>query len=175
MPRKAPVIEIPSSDRETLVQWTKSRTLSKQKVDRAKMILDCGQGRAINQIAEDLRTYPNKIIYWRKGYIKYGLKGLQDQPRSGRPAKYGDELRQKVLKLLSQPPPEGLASWDGPELAKKLDVTVDAVWKVLRNEGIHLQRQRSWCISTDKDFAAKAADIVGLYLNPPFNAIVLCG
>ncbi len=53
-------------------------------------------------------------------------------------------------------------------------MTVDAVWKVLRNEGIHLQRQRSWCISTDKDFAAKAADIVGLYLNPPFNAIVLC-
>jgi transposase len=174
MPRKAPIVDIPSADRETLVQWTKSRTLSKQTVDRAKMILDCGQGRAINQIAEDLRTYPNKIIYWRKRYIKYGLKGLQDQPRSGRPAKYGDELRQKVLKLLSQPPPEGLASWDGPELAKKLNVTVDAVWKVLRNEGIHLQRQRSWCISTDKDFAAKAADIVGLYLNPPFNAIVLC-
>lgn len=67
-----------------------------------------------------------------------------------------------------------MAAWDGPALAEELDVPVDAVWKILRNEGIHLQRQRSWCISTDKDFASKAADIVGLYLDPPLNAIVLC-
>lgn len=174
MPRKAPIIQIPSTDREALVQRTKSRTLPKQTVDRAKMILDCEQGKAINQIAAELHTYPNKIIYWRNRYIKYGLNGLRDQPRSGRPSKYGDKFRQNVLKLLSQPPPEGLASWDGPELAKQLNVSVDAVWKVLRGEGIHLQRQRSWCISTDKDFSAKAADIVGLYLDPPFNAIVLC-
>lgn len=71
-------------------------------------------------------------------------------------------------------PQKGLPTWDGPSIAQELNIPKDAVWKVLRNNGIHLQRQRSWCISTDKDFSAKAADIVGLYLNPPLNAIVLC-
>ncbi len=67
-----------------------------------------------------------------------------------------------------------MALWDGPALAEALEVPVDAVWKVLRKEGINLQRHRSWCISTDANFASKAADIVGLYLAPPVNAIVLC-
>jgi len=173
MPRKAQQIQIPKQDMETLNHWSRSRTLPKQTVDRAKMILDCGAGKPVQQTADQLQTYPNKIIYWRKRYIKYGLKGLRDKPRSGRPAIYDDEFRDKVLSLLNETPPKGLASWDGPSLAKELDVPVDAIWKILRNEGIHLQRQRSWCISTDKDFAAKAADIVGLYLNPPLNAIVI--
>jgi len=174
MPRQTPKIEIRAEDRETLIRWIRSRTLPKQTVDRAKMILDSGEGKPVKQIANELRTYPNKIIYWRKRYIEYGLKGLRDKPRSGRPAKYDEGFRNNVLALLGKPPPKGLASWDGPSLAKELHVPVDAVWKILRNEGIQLQRQRSWCISTDKDFASKAADIVGLYLNPPINAIVLC-
>lgn len=168
------MINIPTKDRETLLRWTRSRTLPKQTVDRSKMILDIGEGKPVNQIAKELGTYPNKVIHWRKRYVEQGLEGLRDKPRSGRPAKYDDEFRKNVLTLLGKPPPDGLASWDGPSLAKELSVPVDAVWKILRNEGIHLQRQRSWCVSTDKDFAVKAADIVGLYLNPPVNAVVLC-
>lgn len=174
MPRKTPKTKIRTEDSEILSRWIKSRTLPKQTVDRAKMILDSAEGKQVQQIANELQTYPNKIIYWRKRYIEYGLKGLQDKPRSGRPAIYDDKFRNKILKLLGKSPPKGLASWDGPALAKKLNAPVDAVWKILRNEGINLQRQRSWCISTDKDFAGKAADIVGLYLAPPINAIVLC-
>ena len=174
MPRRAPKIEIRPEDRPTLLRWANSRTLSKQIVDRAKMILHSETGKPVKEIASELNTYPNKIIHWRGQYVEYGLKGLQDNPRSGRPAKYDAAFRDKVLKLVSKPPPKGLASWDGPTLASELNVPVDAVWKVLRKEGINLQRQRSWCISTDKDFAPKAADIVGLYLNPPLNAVVLC-
>lgn len=62
---------------------------------------------------------------------------------------------------------------DGPAVAEKLAASVHAVWRVLRREGIYLQRRRSWCVSTDQEFAPKAADIVGLYLNPPLNAVVL--
>ncbi len=174
MPRKTPKIKITEDDKSALIKQTSSRTQSKQTVDRAKMILDSAEGKPVKQIAAELQTYPNKIIYWRKRYIEFGIKGLQDKPRSGRPVIYGPALRNNILDLLSKPPPEGLASWDGPALAKSLDLPVDAVWKILRNQGIHLQRQRSWCISTDKDFSAKAADIVGLYLNPPLNAVVLC-
>ena len=63
--------------------------------------------------------------------------------------------------------------WDGPAVAKAVGGSVYAVWRVLRKEGIGLQRQRSWCVSTDKEFAVKAADIVGLYLSPPENALVI--
>ncbi len=174
MPRKTPIIAIAAENKHTLLRWANSRTLSKQVVDRAKMILDSEAGKLVKQIAMELNTYPNKVIYWRQRYLEYGIEGLQDKPRSGRPAIYGDAFRNKVLERLGDPPPKGLATWDGPELAKELNAPVDAIWKVLRTEGINLQRQRSWCISTDKNFAAKAADIVGLYLDPPLNAVVLC-
>ena len=174
MPRSAPHIEIPPEDKRTLRNRTKSRTLPKQTVDRAKMILESEAGKPVKQIAQELTTYPNKVIYWRQRYVENGLAGLQDQPRSGRPPKYGERFRTDLLKVLSKPPPQGLALWDGPAMAEELEVPVDAVWKVLRKEGINLQRHRSWCISTDTNFASKAADIVGLYVAPPVNAIVLC-
>src|ERR1041384_4998488 len=66
-----------------------------------------------------------------------------------------------------------MSHWDGPAVAEKLNASVHAVWRVLRREGIYLQRRRSWCVSTDKEFAPKAADVVALYLNPPINALVL--
>ena len=66
-----------------------------------------------------------------------------------------------------------MSHWDGPAVAEKLNASVYAVWRVLRREGIYLQRRRSWCVSTDKEFAPKAADVVGLYLNSPVNAVIL--
>jgi transposase len=78
-----------------------------------------------------------------------------------------------VLALLEQPPPPDMSHWDGPAVAERLGSSVYAVWRVLRREGIYLQRLRSWCVSTDREFAPKAADVVGLYLNPPLNAVVL--
>ena len=98
---------------------------------------------------------------------------MRDRPRSGKPVQYGEEFRKKVLELLETAPPRGQACWDGPAVAKRLNTSVDAVWRLLRKEGIYLSRQRSWCVSTDPQFAAKAADIIGLYLNPPENAMVL--
>jgi transposase len=88
--------------------------------------------------------------------------------------RYDENTRRRVLDKLDQPPPAGHSSWTGGVLAKALgDVSKHQVWRVLRAQGIHLQRRRSWCISTDPQFAAKAADIVGLYLDPPQNAIIL--
>src|SRR5258706_3467928 len=93
--------------------------------------------------------------------------------RPGKPATYGAAFRNRVLALLEQPPPPGMSHWDGPAVAEKLNSSVYAVWRVLGREGIYLQRRRSWCVSTDKEFAPKAAEVVGLYLNPPVNAVVL--
>ena len=79
-----------------------------------------------------------------------------------------------MLQLLDQAPPDGYAQWNGPLLAQALgDVSTDHVWRILRKHQIQLQRRRSWCISTDPEFGPKAADVVGLYLNPPENALLL--
>ena len=99
--------------------------------------------------------------------------GLRDRARPGKTVKYGADLRLRVLRQLELPPPKGLASWDRASLAAALGASDDAVWRLLRREGVQLRRRRSWCVSTDPQFAAKAADIIGLYLNPPENALVL--
>ena len=90
------------------------------------------------------------------------MAGLRDQSRPGKKPRYGEELRRRVLRQLELPPPPGLAGWDGGTLAAALGVSDAAVWRVLRKDGIQLRRHRSWCVSTDPQFAAKAADIVGL-------------
>jgi len=102
------------------------------------------------------------------------LAALSDAPRSGKPHKYTSDTETRVLKMLDAKPPEGYSQWNGPLLAKALgDVSDDQVWRILRKRGIQLQRRRSWCITTDPEFGPKAADVVGLYLNPPANALAL--
>jgi transposase len=142
-------------------------------VERAQIILGCLAGQRVKEVARACHTRPNTVIKWRQRFAQRGLAGLGDAPRPGAQRVYGEDFRNRVLALLEQPPPSGQACWDGPAVAAALQGSVHAVWRVLRQQGICLQRQRSWCISTDKEFAAKAADIVGLYLNPPEKALVI--
>lgn len=174
MPTHAPLIDVGEEDRRKLESWAKSRTMQKQMVERARMVLACAEGKAVKEIAEDFGTYPNKVIFWRQRYQAQGVNGLFDLQRSGRKKVYPPDLRKQILDIVGTSPPPGYATWDGPAVAEKLGVNVHTVWAILREAGIHLQRQRSWCISTDPQFTVKAADIVGLYLNPPAKAIVLC-
>jgi hypothetical protein len=93
--------------------------------------------------------------------------GLKDAPRPGAKKIYDQDFRNRVLATLELAPPAGQAGWDATSVARAVQGSDHAVWRVLRKEGICLQRQRSGCVSTDKEFAAKAANIVGLYLDPP--------
>jgi transposase len=102
------------------------------------------------------------------------LAGLADAPRSGKPKTYGARADRRILAVLDRSPPAGCARWTAPLIAQTLgDVSEHHVWRFLRAQGIDLAGRKSWCLSTDPEFAAKAADIVGLYLNPPDNAVVL--
>jgi len=144
-------------------------------VERAKVILLADRGKSNLEIAGHLKTRPARVSKWRKRFGERGLAGLRDADREGRPAHYGKATEKRVLTMLDQPPPEGYGKWSGGLLAEALgDVGDDQVWRVLRKHDIRLQRRRSWCISTDPEFGPKAADTVGLYLNPPENALVLC-
>ena len=173
MARTAPAITCGPEDRQELERLAGSRTESKQMIERAQMILGCLAGKRVKEIARIFGTRPNTVIKWRQRFAQQGLAGLRDAPRPGAKPVYGADFRNRVLALLETAPPAGQACWDGPAVAAALDGSVHAVWRVLRHEGICLQRQRSWCVSTDKEFAAKAADIVGLYLNPPEKALVI--
>lgn len=173
MPRRAAALDCSAEVRATLVATSKSRTEEARTVERARIVLACLDGKEIQQVARELGVSIPTVSKWRARFSQQGMKGLRDRPRSGKPARYGTPFRDRVLALLEQPPPAGLAHWDGPAIATQLDASVHAVWRVLRREGIYLQRLRSWCVSTDAEFAPKAAEVVGLYLNPPLNAVVL--
>jgi len=173
MAKRPPVPRCSEEDRKTLEVWAHSRSMEARLVERAQIIIECLEGKRVSQIARDLKIRPNTVIDWRHRFEQKGVEGLYDLPRSGKPATYGVEFRNQVLAALEELPPEGQAVWDGPAVAEHLKSSVHAVWRVLRKEGICLARQRSWCVSTDPEFSAKAADIIGLYLNPPENALVL--
>ena len=142
-------------------------------VERARIILASLEGKEIQGVARELGISIPTVSKWRQRFALWGLRGLFDRPRSGKPVTYDNAFRNRVLSLLEQPPPPGMSHWDGPAVAEKLGASVHAVWRVLRREGIYLQRVRSWCVSTDPEFAPKAAEIVGLYLDPPMNALIL--
>ena len=173
MPRHAPKLECSAEEKASLVALTKSRTEEARAVERARIILASLAGKEIQEVAREVGVSNPTVTKWRGRFALWGLRGLRDQLRPGKPVKYDAAFRNRVLALLEQPPPRGMSHWDGPTVAEKLNSSVYAVWRVLRREGIYLQRLRSWCVSTDKEFAPKAAEVVALYLNPPVNAVVL--
>lgn len=173
MPRRAPRLECSEEVRQQLSQMSRSRTEEARMVERARLILACLEGKEIRQVAQQAGSSVATVGKWRKRFAREGIRGLRDQPRSGKPPVYDAAFRDRVLALLEQTPPAGSARWDGRAVAERLGASVHAVWRVLRKEGIYLQRLRTWCVSTDPEFATKAAEIVGLYLNPPLNALVL--
>jgi transposase len=173
MPRQAPELECSTEDKASLVDITKSRIEEARAVERARIILACLEGKQIQQVAGELGVSIPTVTKWRRRFALWGVRGLRDLRRPGKPVRYDASFRNRVLALLEEPPPPGMSHWDGPAVAERLGSSVYAVWRILRREGIHLQRHRSWCVSTDKEFAPKAADVVGLYLNPPLNAVVL--
>ena len=173
MGRRAVTLSCSEADRAELGRWANSRTAPQRQVERARIVLACLAGEAQADIAVRLNVRPNTVSKWRHRFARKGMAGLDDAPRSGKPRTYGPDLRQRVLAMLETPPPKGQSTWDGLSLAKSLGAKKSAIYALLQKDGIQLQRRRSWCVSTDPQFAAKAADIIGLYLAPPERALVI--
>ena len=118
---------------------------------------------------------PRTVSLWRGRYAREGLAGLEERHRPGPKPKYGEETGRRILAVLDTPPPAGFARWTAPLIAQALqDVHEQYIWRFLRARRVDLDGRKSWCESDDPEFAKKAADVVGLYLAPPQNAIVLC-
>jgi transposase len=171
----APAIVLTPEEEQTLQSWLRSGKTQRRMSERAQIILYAAEGMNNNVIAQRLHVRPARISKWRRRFAMDRLAGLTDAYRSGKPPVYDRTTEKRVLGVLDEAPPKGYACWNGRLIAESLgDVSSDEVWRILRKHDISLQRRKSWCISTDPEFSAKAADIVGLYLDPPENALVLC-
>jgi transposase len=173
MSRKAVGITLNDSEREQLERWSRAHQTPRSLAERAKIVLLAAQGLRNDAIGEQLGCRRARVCKWRRRFAQGRCAGLSDAPRPGQPIKYGAEPEKRLLAQLDNPPPRGYGGWNGRLLAQTLGVSADWVWVTLRRHNISLQRRRSWCISTDPEFTRKAADIVGLYLHPPENAVVL--
>jgi len=150
-------------------------TTEQRDVFRARIVLLAAEGRSTRSIAQAVGTMPRTVSNWRGRFAREGLAGLVDRPRPGPAPKYGSETARRILSVLEREPPAGFARWNGPLIAAELgDVHEQHVWRVLRAQKIDLAGRKSWCESDDPEFVAKAADVVGLYMAPPENAIVIC-
>ena len=172
---RATEIILTEEEEKKLRGWLRSGTTEQRLVHRARIILEAAAGKTTQEVAQQLKIWPSQVSKWRKRFAAQRTQGLQDAPRSGKPRHYDETTEERILAALDEKPPRGYATWNGRLLAEHLgDVSRDQVWRVLQRHRISLQRRRSWCLSTDPEFARKAADIVGLYLAPPENAVVLC-
>ncbi len=174
MPKHATEITLSRDERQQLQATLHKPKGQARHLQRAQIILRAAEGMASKEIARQLQVGPAMVSKWRTRFEREGLSGLHDDHRPGRPPTLDeDEFRARLLAQLDRPAPAGHVRWDGRLLARALEVSADRVWRVLRTLGISLKRRRSWCVSTDPQFAQKAANVVGLYLAAPQNAVVL--
>jgi transposase-like protein len=171
MPATALVIS--DQDRQTLESWTRCSTVSAGQRERAKIVLAVADGAGISGAARRLGVSRPTAIKWRDRFAADGLEGLADLPRSGRPKRIDDA---QIIAATLEPPPAslGVTHWSSRLLARHLgigDATVARAWRAYR---IQPWRQGTFKFSTDPEPEAKVRDVVGLYLDPPENAIVLC-
>ena len=168
-------VRLTRKERAVLEARLRAATTEQRQLLRMKIVLEAADGFGTREIARELDTTPTTVSLWRGRYARNRLDGLEDLPRSGAPAIYGVATDARIRAVLEQPPPKGYARWNGPLIAEALgDVDVQYVWRSLRKQKIDLDGRKSWCESKDPQFATKAADVVGLYMAPPKNAVVLC-
>ena len=149
MGRVAPVVTLTEEERKRLTSWTRSGKTEQRLALRSHIILSAAKGQQNKKIAQALGIREATVSKWRSRFWQHRLAGLQDDVRSGKPPKYDASTQERILEALDEAPPKGYASWTGPLLAQKLDISEHHVWRVLRKHRIALARRRSWCISTD--------------------------
>jgi transposase len=172
---KAAEVRLTPADRAVLEARVRASTTEQRDVFRARIILLAADRRSTRSIARLLGTMPRTVSLWRGRFSREGLAGLTDKPRPGSVPKYTAETGKRILAVLDGPPPTGFARWTGGLIAAELgDVHEQQVWRFLRAQKIDLAGRKSWCESNDPEFVAKAADVVGLYMAPPENALVIC-
>lgn len=169
---KLDLVLLPEQKRE-LERLAKAPGSRQKTVLRARIALLAGQGWDNARIAQELKTSRVTVGLWRQRFLDLGLAGLEEEPRPGRPSTLEGEKASRVLTEVVQPP-KNRARWSCRSMAKHVGLNKDAVQRLWAANDLKPHRTRLFKVSTDPQFEAKFWDVVGLYLDPPTQAVVLC-
>lgn len=165
--------KISAADRAELARWLRRKTLSQQLGFRARLILLLDQGQSVSEVARKLEATRKTVHDWRARYLSEGLAGLQTKPRPGRPTVLSDKVVDRILSLTMSELPQESTHWSVRLMAEYAGVTTWQVRQVWAAANLKPHRTKSFKVSRDPHFAEKVIDVVGLYINPPANALVL--
>jgi putative transposase len=167
-------IELTAEEEETLRMWTRAGTTEQRLARRAKVILCCAQGLPIREVGEQCGLSQISVFKWKRRFLERRLDGLTDKQRPGRPASISAEERLSVIDLATSTPQKGKTSWSVRDLAEASGLSATTVHRILSAGRLKPHKVEYWCgRSPDPEFEAKQAAILGLYLDPPENALVL--
>lgn len=156
---------------QTIARSTKAE---RRQVERARIILYWHEGKSFSETRAALGISDTVINKWRKRFVQHSLAGLVDSPRSGKPAVFTAAQKARVIKLATQKPPKGYTSWSQRRIAKETGMSQSKVHQILKGADLKPHKVEYWCgKSTDPEFESKMVNIVGLYMDPPENALVL--
>lgn len=167
MPKKMLELALSPTARMELEELAQNKMEDPRVVERAKILLACLDKQPLEDICAQFQVSRSMVFRWRSRFLKEGIAGLWDRPRTGKPPRYDEQFEKLVLDTLALTPPSGLPRWDGVSLAQYLGASDDAVWRVLRRHGISLARQRVWSVKTRMHLSGHADKVVGIYIAPP--------
>jgi transposase len=167
-------VELSDDERAQLESWTRRRTSAQALALRSRIVLLAADGLRNTEIAAELGIHRNAAGKWRARFLEHRLDGLTDEPRPGRPRTISDEQVEEVVIKTLETTPKDATHWSTRSLAKEVGLTQSAVQRIWRAFGLQPHRRETWKLSKDPLFIDKVKDVVGLYLNPPERAVVLC-
>ena len=174
MATKATQIELTDAERAELVRLSRKHTGAQGIAFRSKIVLKAAEGTPNLRIAERLETTRGTVAKWRDRFAIHRLDGLLDEPRTGRPREIGDEKVEEIVERTLHSRPRGATHRSRRTLAKELGVSAATVNRVWRAFGLQPHRSKTFSLSNDPMFIEKMRDVVGLYMSPPKNAVILC-
>lgn len=166
--------EISDEQREVLERYVRRGTVSQQLSTRARICLLCAEGRKDTEVAELVGVRAHTVGKWRRRFIKLGLDGLTDSDRPGPNRKITDDMVEDLVVRTLESKPKGATHWSTRSMAKKVGMSNASVGRIWRAIGLKPHLSETFQLSTDPLFIEKVRDVVGLYMNPPDNALVLC-
>jgi len=168
-------LEVSDEARRTLEGWVGARTSPQRMVMRARIVLLAAQGMANRRIAHTVRTSRPTVLLWRNRFAAGGVAALlEDAPGRGRPAAISPAKVGRIVEATTQTRPRGATHWSTRSMAKAQGVSHATVQRIWEAHGLQPHRARTFKLSRDKRFVEKLTDVVGVYLNPPDKAVVLC-
>jgi transposase len=175
MPVSAAIaIELSDDERAVLEGFTRRRTSAHGLAQRSRIVLEAADGRTNSEIAERLGVSRPTVTRWRRRFAERGVDGLVDEPRPGRPRTITDEQVEEVVVRTLEATPKDATHWSTRSMAAEVGLTQNAILRIWHAYGLQPHRRENWKLSKDPLFVDKIHDVVGLYLNPPERAVVLC-